>query len=265
MRAPHTSLLPTATGEVEYLVTRTGAPVTVYAHGLLGSIDEARTLASGVAGTAAFLSFRGHGRTRATDGRWDYAGLAAELSAVSDHVAATQAVGMSLGSGALLRLLSADPHRFTRVVLMLPAAVDVVRTDRAIWRSLAGRVVAGDVAGVARSMLSGQPPQVRDVDEAREHYRRAAQELVDGPAETLRALRTLPFATPVDDRASLRAIDVPVLVVSQRDDPLHPLAVGEELAGLLPAARLHVLARPGEMWLGRRELREVLTGFLASG
>lgn len=236
----------------------------MYAHGLLGSIDEARTLASGVQGTAAFLSFRGHGRTRVTDGRWDYAGLAAELSAVADHVGATQAVGMSLGAGALLRQLSVDPHRFTRVVLMLPAAIDVVRTDRAIWRSLAGRVAAGDVAGVTRSMLSGQPPQVRDVDEARVHYRLAAQALVDGSAETLQALRTLPFATPVDDRASLRAVDVPVLVVSRRDDPLHPLVVGEELAELLPAAHLHVLRRPGEMWLGRAELREVLTRFLAS-
>lgn len=264
MRPPRTSLLPTATGEVEYLVTRTGAPVTVYAHGLLGSIDEARTLASGVPGTAAFLSFRGHGRTRVTDDRWDYAGLAAELSAVADHVGATQAVGMSLGAGALLRLLSEDPHRFTRVVLVLPAAVDVVRTDREIWRSLAGRVAAGDVAGVARSMLTGQPPQVRDVDEARSHYRRAAQALVNASDETLHALRTLPFATPVVDRASLHAVDVPVLVVGQRDDPLHPLAVGEELAELLPVARLHVLRRPGEMWLGRAELRKVLTGFLAS-
>src|SRR5690606_19050528 len=213
-------------GDVEYLVIRTGTPVTLYAHGLLGSITEARSYASGVPGTAAFLHFRGHGATTATDGRWDHAALAGELCAVADEVGADRALGVSLGAGAILRALVNDPRRFTRVVLVLPAAVDTSRgaDAGAVWDSLADRIGAGDVAGVARSMLAAQPAAVRALPAAVEYYRQAAERLVRqaAVAPTATAVRTLPMTAPVPDREQLRGVDVPALIVCQRDDVLHP-------------------------------------------
>lgn len=265
-RGPTSALLGTDTGDVEYLVTRSGAPVTLYAHGLLGSIAEARTFSSGVPGTAAFLHFRGHGRTRAADGRWDYGALAGELRAVADRVSATRALGVSLGAGAIMRLLESEPERFERVVLMLPPSVDGVRGDAAtaVWRTLAGRVEAADAVGVARSLVAGQVPAVRELPAARKHFERVAERLVASDAEVATALRTLPTAVPIDGRAVLRRVDVPVLVVCQRDDPLHSAEVAEELAALFPAGRLHVMREPGLPWFGRDELRTLLTDFLGS-
>ena len=127
-------LLQTADAVVEYLVTGRGEPVTVFAHGLAGAIDETRPLGSGVRGSRAFLHFRGHGASSAPETPWTYDALAGELLAVADHVGATRALGVSLGAGALLRILADEPRRFDRLVLVLPGALDRPRGDAATRR-----------------------------------------------------------------------------------------------------------------------------------
>src|SRR3954452_15943123 len=116
---------------IDYLVTGSGDPVTVFAHGLAGSIAETRPLGSGVEGTRVFLHFRGHGASSAPESPWTYPALAAELRAVADHVGATRALGVSLGAGALTTLLGESPERFDRVVFFLPAVIDRPREDAA--------------------------------------------------------------------------------------------------------------------------------------
>ena len=96
-------------GDVAYTVLGQGGPVTVFAHGLGGSSAETRPLASRVPGTRVLLSFRGHGDSGPLPGGWDYDVLADDLRAVADETGATCAVGLSLGAGALLRLLVATP------------------------------------------------------------------------------------------------------------------------------------------------------------
>lgn len=259
-----TRLLTTGTGAVEYLVTRHGEPTTIYAHGLLGSIEETRPFASGVAGTAVFLQFRGHGRTLAYDGRWDYAALADELSAVADEVRATHALGVSLGAGALLRLLSRAPGRFRRVALVLPPPLPGHRDPDAVaaWTAMTDLVLQKDVDGLAAALLDAQPAPVRTLPQARTYYARVARHLIDRPGDVVSALRAFPSADPVDDLVALQRVEAPVLVIGQHDDPLHPLESATALAGVLPNGKLHVLERPGALWLGRVELRDVLSGFL---
>ncbi|MBO0826694.1 MAG: hypothetical protein J2P24_02820, partial [Streptosporangiales bacterium] len=184
---PRTRLLPTETGAIEYLVTRSGEPITIYAHGLLGSIDETRPFASGVSGTAVFLRFRGHGGTRAFDGRWDYAAVAGELTAVADEVGATRALGVSLGAGALLRLLTTTPDRFRRLALVLPPPLSGHRDPDAVaaWTAMADLVVEKDVAGLSAALLDSQPMPVRTLRQARVYYARVARNLVDRPGDAV--------------------------------------------------------------------------------
>ena len=79
-------------------------------------------------GSRTFLHFRGHGASATPDDRWEYADLAAELWAVADHVGARQALGISLGAGALCAGLASDPTRFDRLVLVLGGLKDRVRS-----------------------------------------------------------------------------------------------------------------------------------------
>ncbi|MGB8650376.1 MAG: alpha/beta fold hydrolase, partial [Mycobacteriales bacterium] len=90
-------------GGVSFVALGEGDPVTVFAHGLGGSISETRPLATRVDGTRVLLDFRGHGDSDLLVRGWDYDTLADDLLAVADAVGATRAVGLSLGAGALLR------------------------------------------------------------------------------------------------------------------------------------------------------------------
>jgi pimeloyl-ACP methyl ester carboxylesterase len=116
-------------GPVEYLVTGSGVPVTLFVHGLTGSIAQTRPFGSGVTGSRVFLHLRGHGATPVPSGAdgepvpGGYADLAAELTAVATATGATRALGVSLGAGALVRRLADQPDGFDRVVLVLPSAL----------------------------------------------------------------------------------------------------------------------------------------------
>jgi len=255
-------LLQTADTLVDYLVTGRGDPVTVFAHGLAGAIDETRPFGSGVRGTRAFLHFRGHGASSAPESPWTYDALAAELLAVADHVGATRALGVSLGAGALLRLAAQRPERFERLVLVLPATIDRPRRDGAVERmqQMAACIEARDVEGVADLLVTEQPEHARERPDVAVWARRQARRLTD--TAVARALRELPAAFPLDDRAVLDRVEAPTLVVGQRGDEAHPVHVAEELAEALPNARLSLFDAGGVLWTHRRELRELIAGFL---
>ena len=106
---PLTSLLDGPDGALEVLTTGSGLPSTVFAHGLAGSIETTRPFGSGVSGSRTFFHFRGHGASAAPESDWTYAALAGELEAVAGHVRATQALGVSMGAGALCALLEREP------------------------------------------------------------------------------------------------------------------------------------------------------------
>ena len=47
-------------------------------------------------------------------------------------------------------------------------------------------------------------------------------------------------------------------------DELHPVAVAERLAAVLPNATLHVYDKPGVVWTDRADLRTRISDFLNS-
>lgn len=257
-----TELLDGPTGPLEILTSGRGEPRTVFAHGLAGSIPTTRPYAGQVPGTRVFLHFRGHGRSPAPDDSWEYADLAAELWAVADHVGATQALGISMGAGALCAGLATDPDRFERVVLVLPAVIDERREDAAMsgFARLADRIEGGDPVAVAEQLLAAEPADVAD-DPAARHWALGQAERLLGSG-VARALRALPHRTPVTDRAVLSRVRVPVLLLAQEDDPAHPASVARELAQVLPAATLRVLPPGGIMWQHRSEVRGLVADFL---
>jgi pimeloyl-ACP methyl ester carboxylesterase len=264
VRGPHTELLPGPEGDLEVLTVGHGHPSTVFAHGLAGSIPTTRPYAVRVPGRRTFLHFRGHGRSTAPEGAWDYPALARELWTVADQVGADRALGVSMGAGALCAGLAADPARFSRLVLVLPAVIDRPRDDAVMGRfaRLAALVDAGDTDGVAAHLLAEQPADLHDDPGVRRWCREQAERLVGTPVG--RALRALPHQRPLADRSALAAVTAETLVLAQEDDPTHPVAVAEEVAGLLPRARLVVLPPGGIMWRHRARVRDLVGSFLST-
>ncbi len=252
------TLLDVPGGRLEYLSVGGGEPVTVFAHGLGGSIPDTRPLGGGVPGTKVFCHFRDHGASAVT-APVSYAELAGELRTVADAVGATRALGVSLGAGALCRLLAETPDRFDRVVFFLPAVLDSPRVDSARLLALAERAAAGDGCGLAELLLAEQPKRVRDLPEAR-RWARARAAALAGPAFA-RLCQGLVGQVAVPDRALLARVDVPALVIAQ-DDDAHPVEVARALASALPRAELRVFGEGGALWAHRRELRDLVSGFL---
>ncbi|MCU1594405.1 MAG: alpha/beta hydrolase [Frankiales bacterium] len=241
------------------MITGAGVPVTVVAHGLGGSIAETRPLLSGVPGTKVYYEARGHGSARRPVAP-GYGELADDLLQVADCHGATQALGVSLGAHTILRVLAGRPARFDRAVLLLPASVDVGRDPHAVERltvmraALESQDLDAMVALVRTELPAG-------IDAEPYAAARAAYLLSSsGLAPLLDALADDP---PVPDRAVLAAVRSDVLVLAQEGDPLHPVAAAEQLAGLIPGARLEVLPA-GMVFRHRARLRELIVTHLSS-
>jgi len=260
---PETEVITTPHGvELERLITGSGEPTTVFAHGIAYGIATTRPLGSGVAGRKVFFQFRGHGRSAAPAGPWGYPDLARDLRAVADLTGAGRAVGMSLGAGALARLLIDSPQRFDRAVFFLPSAFDTARPASARQRvaELVTAVNDSDVSGVAELIAAETPVPVRNTPAAWAYLRtRIDQLLRDGLAAELVDLAD---AVPVPDPAALAAVTARVLVIGCVGDDLHPAETAERLAAAIPGAALHVYDRPGVLWNQRTDLRQRVSGFL---
>jgi 3-oxoadipate enol-lactonase len=246
---------------LEGLTTGVGDPVTVFAHGLAGDIAGTRPLGSAVAGRRVFFHFRGHGRSDAPPGPWSFADLAADLRAVADLSGATRALGVSMGAGALGRLLSDTPERFERVVFYLPAPLDGHRPAAAEARldRLLAAVESGEAASIAAAVEPELPPSVRNTPAGWSFLRQRVEQLQrHGLAPEL---TTLWHEPAVADESALRAFRGRALVLGCVGDELHPVAWAERLASLLPGADLHVYDHPAVLWTNRRELRERVSTF----
>jgi pimeloyl-ACP methyl ester carboxylesterase len=260
---PPTETIKTDSGvRLEQLITGVGAPVTVFAHGLAGDIGGTRPLGSAVAGRRVFFHFRGHGRSSAPPGPWTFGDLAADLRAVADRSGATRAVGVSMGAGALCRLLAETPDRFERVVFYLPAPLAGVRPAAAVTRlaRLLAALDSGEAAAVAEAVEAEMPPSVRNTPSGWSYLRHRVEQLLqDGLAPQLDTLWREPA---VPDLAALSAVTARALVIGCVGDDVHPVAVAERLAGALPHATLHVYDRPSVLWTNRAELRQRISTFL---
>ncbi|MFY1674932.1 alpha/beta fold hydrolase [Plantactinospora sp. WMMB334] len=260
---PETELVATPHGvRLEQLVTGDGDPVTVFAHGLGTGISTTRPLGSAVNGRKIFFQFRGHGRSDAPEGEWSYADLARDLRAVADLGGATRALGISLGAGALCRLLWESPGRFARAVFVLPAVLDRPRPEVARRRigELLAAVRGGDAAEVAEAVAFEVPPAIRNTPAGWAYLRQRVDQLTrDGLAA---GLADLAGQVPVRQPSALTAVTARTLVIGCAGDDLHPVPVAEQLAEALPGASLHVYDRPGLLWTHRADLRERISSFL---
>jgi 3-oxoadipate enol-lactonase len=259
---PATELVTLPSGvRVEQLITGAGEPMTVFAHGLAGDVSGTRPLGSAVTGRRVFFHFRGHGRSDAPPGPWNFGDLASDLRGVADLAGATRAVGVSMGAGALCRLLAETPDRFERVVLYLPAPLDGRRPEAAVQRldRLIASVESGEAAMIADAVEAEVPAAVRNTPAGWGYLRQRVDQLQrDGLAAELSTLWSAPA---IPDESLLKAFRGRALVLGCLGDEIHPASWAERLAELL-GAELEIYDRPAMLWTNRNDLRDRVSGFL---
>jgi pimeloyl-ACP methyl ester carboxylesterase len=190
---------------------------------------------------------RGHGASDPAPApdAYDYAHLAQDLERVLDELGIERAVlaGASMGAHTLLRFALDHPDRAAAVCVITPA-YDPETHDEAgrltHWDALSQGLRRGGVEGFVEAYGDPQvPDQWRETVFRVIRQRLGAHEHPDAVADALRVVpRSRPFATLAD----LARLDVPAVVVADRDeaDPGHPLATGVAYAEAIPGARLVV-------------------------
>lgn len=217
-----------------------GQPVTVLAHGLTNNRNELAAFTPLVPGTKVRFDFRGHGKSTAPATGFGFADFAGDLDAVATAYGATVAVGTSLGAGAIANLLSRQPDRFERTIWLLPAGLDLPFAFRERYEQMADDL-AGRTPEEALQTVLGDPERVAEFLQM--PWRFEVEQMLwahDDPDGLARAIRGVVQDFPVPDRALLREVTNPVLLICIEGDEVHPAELGHVLVDLLPNAELVV-------------------------
>ncbi|MCF2571804.1 alpha/beta fold hydrolase [Brevibacterium sp. UCMA 11754] len=267
----------------DYIATfGSGEPHTLFGHGFAGAIRDTRPFGTGITGTKHFLHLPGHGGRPSPGPGWNYGHIAEVLARALTSTSATQALGVSMSAGGLLRLLGTT-HPATRnlekVALVLPASftgfsAEVADANRGYLQRLRDLVAAGDVESITDLMLSREPTEVAELLPARAWTKSKAENLVntdmsdglglaleiavDASAGDVSTGNVSPGNDPLN---ALARFPGEVLVLTHEDDPAHPVEVAEAIAAAIPEAHLEVMPAGSILWRGRHEVRRILGEF----
>jgi pimeloyl-ACP methyl ester carboxylesterase len=256
--------LTTADATIHVAVEGSGDPVTVFAHGLTNSCMELAAFTPFAPGTKVRFCFRGHGHSSTPPaGSFAFADFARDLLDVATAYGATNAVGTSLGAGALVHLLADDPTRFERLVFLLPAALDRPIGDRALFDRTAQlletlpreEAIEAVLAESGRAEAYEHQPGLRDFDLL------LWQDM--NPVGVARAIRQVVSDVAIDDRERLRGVTARALIIAREGDAVHPAAVARAMASLMPAADLVLLDSEDDLMASIPELVTRVSRFLA--
>lgn len=242
-----------------------GPPVTVIAHGITSSIEEIRSLAARVAGTRVLFDFRGHGRSESPpeEAGYGHDAMRRDLEQIAARFGATRAIGVSMGASAVLSILEADPRRFERVVLLIPARLDEPNGTQGSYGTLAHALETQPLAEVAEAAMHAD--EYRSLFEARPKWRTLVRQRIlrmnaTGIPAALRAYAA--EGGPVADAGALRKVEAPVLILAHVGDGVHDVEVARRLAGLFPNATLKEWDEPLGMFDDAAALASLVGEFL---
>ena len=218
-------------------------PALVFQHGLGADMTQVSALLSGHTGPRRLLCMEclNHGGSTLTDdpAQLSLPAFAADLEAFVDAQALEAAVigGLSMGAAISLHLALARPGAFSGLIFLRPAwLADPAPAHLRPLLEIANFLEAyGPWEGRELYPRSAAFQEVYAVSPA------AAQVLIGQfdtthPVEKALLLRGIVNSAPFSDPEALAAIRVPVLVMASDADPIHPLALGQALAGHLPQA-----------------------------
>jgi pimeloyl-ACP methyl ester carboxylesterase len=215
-----------------------GSPVSILAHGLTNSCRELAQLTALVPGTKVRFCFRGHGHSSSPERGYRFADFARDLEAVASAYGAEIAVGTSLGAGAICYVVSRQPDRFRKLVLLLPAGLDLpFRYKDRMLRTAS--LVEGKPKEEAIEAILSDPERLKSYIEypwLRDFDRQLLQWL--NPVGVPRAIREVIEDWPLRDREDMRQVTAPTLLICREGDDIHPAIVGRVLVDIMPNAEL---------------------------
>ncbi|MAL78317.1 MAG: 3-oxoadipate enol-lactonase [Sneathiella sp.] len=218
-----------------------GAPVVIMSHSLccdLGAWDE---LAEDLKKEYRVLrySLRGHGKSAATPGPYDFALLAADMTAIQEHYGITEShiVGLSIGGMIAQEFALRYPDRVKSLVISssmcaLPDGAAALWPERIRLAAEEGLAATVD-ASMSRWFVEGS---LKDRPEIEARIRKMILETsVEGYVGCCHAI------AGIDLKDRIPAIKVPTLVIVGREDMGTPVSSSELIHRQIEGSRLVVV------------------------
>jgi pimeloyl-ACP methyl ester carboxylesterase len=216
----------------------------VFQHGLGGDINQPFGLYRSAPGVRLIaFDVRGHGETRPLGDiqKLTIATLADDLVSLLDHLGVKQAIigGISLGAAVAVNVGLRYPERVRGVVLVRPAWIDrPLPTNVALYSTIARLIrELGPAEGLLQFRSS---PEFLAMERESPDCAKSVVGQFDQPraAECVARLERLAADSPCLDRSAYGNLNLPALVVGNRQDPIHPWPLAEELSKTIAGSRL---------------------------
>ncbi len=221
---------------------RTGqGPRLLFQHGL----GACRRQASGLVGpefpaTLIALDAPSHGESEHAPELHAFDAVADAAVALLDELDLPTAVfgGISMGAGVSLNAALRHPDRVEGLILIRPAWLAQAAPSSLALISRLGRWLSEQGATDARERLH----EDRDFCAMSERAGASVEAILDRPGAASRAdvLVDMVADAPFSALADLRTVESPALVLATSGDPLHPIAMAEQIADTLPHAAYHL-------------------------
>ena len=237
-----------------------GEPVTVFAHGLTNSCRELAPFTPSLTGTAVRFCFRGHGHSSAPERGYRFEDLASDLDAVARAFGARNGVGTSMGAGAIMSLVEHDPTRFERIVMLLPASLDLPFSNPERFDGIADVLESYPKDEAVERILGMNRERYEAAPWLRELDLLLWEDM--NPLGVARAIREVMRDVSISDREMLRKVDAPVLLICREGDSIHPAELGRILDDLFPNSELVTLGSEEELIASIPMLVERVRSFL---
>ena len=242
-----------------------GGPALVLLHGLLLSSANQERVARALKGPRVLLmDLHGHGASSqpADPSRYTWKAFVDDVVALLDHLGIEKAGlgGLSLGANVAIAAAEQRPERFTSLILEMPVLARGSDVAKPVFGALAavyagiGPAVSPLTYALRRSHIRMPVPELRMMIDLASHRPKSAHAVLRG---------LLDDDPPGQDEATVRAIDLPALVIGHRLDPLHPLDDARWLTATMPNARLVEAATILSNRVRYRELAGLIEEFLA--
>lgn len=243
-------------------------PSFVFQHGLCGAAGQTmEVFPHSIGWQGLTLECRGHGESEAGDpARFSLACFSDDVAAFIEGTGKAPVVlgGISMGTAIALRLTVTRPELVRGLVLARPAWITTAGPDNLMPNREVARLLAAHPPGQALRLFDASPLAAQLAREAPDNLASLRGFFAREPLAVTQALLAAIAADgPGVSRDQIAAIRVPTLVIGHTHDAVHPLAMAQELSGLIRAARLAVITPKAiDPSAYRADFRNSLAAFL---
>lgn len=231
--------------KLHYIETGGGVPF-FFQHGLGGNVRQPFGLFVAPKGFRLIsMDSRGHGTTPVGDpAKLGLVTFADDLKALIDHLQIPRAIigGISMGAAISATFALRYPEMVMGLVLSRPAWLEGPQPEYVKIYSLVGQLLCDHGPERGKQLFEQTSEYQKLLAESPDNANSLLRQFdPEGLENRLALLSRIDPYQPVTTLEDLARIKVPTLVISSRQDPVHPYEYGKLLASTIPGAEFHEL------------------------